>query len=188
MGYDIYLVQTPLECRAAWKALQAAQADLSNAISAQLDNRVNALLNVQDLQVILGIGSALEDPHYFGANLGIMAGLEERMLECGMLITEGSAPSGPPIESATPGMTSDEWERTFGYLSFHPPEAVGIPWWKLSSNDGWHVTAEECRQAIEAWAECNERRDDPFMEGPDYWADWLRYLALAASTDGFDVY
>jgi hypothetical protein len=63
--------------------------------------------------------------------------------------------------------------------------APGIPLWKFSSNDGWHVTAVECEQALDAYV--RYRADD--NEHPEEFRDdVIPFLRLAARHDGFKVF
>lgn len=48
----------------------------------------------------------------------------------------------------------EDFEREIEYVrSAHPGETPGIPLVKFTSNDGWHVTAVECRSALQRFGE-----------------------------------
>lgn len=106
-------------------------------------------------------------------------------------------------------LTEDERERTERYvtardavLSWHG-EGTGIPGHKFGSNDGWIVTPEECRQAVEAWREtCREAGAgdeetgrkalldalDEFSFSSAYWLKWVAWIERAAEHGGFEVH
>lgn len=68
-------------------------------------------------------------------------------------------------------------------LSWHGnTDADGIPVHKLSSNLGWHVTADECAGALR----CLDRRGErpPSVFGTEL----LPFLRTAAGHDGFEVH
>lgn len=64
---------------------------------------------------------------------------------------------------------------------------IGIAAHKLcSSNDGWWVTVEECREALEAWEKAGRPPVDDFGHGP--LGDTIPFLQLAAQHGGFRVW
>lgn len=64
---------------------------------------------------------------------------------------------------------------------------TGIAAHKLcGSNDGWWVTAEECREALEAWERAGRPDVDDFGHGP--FGDTIPFLQLAAEHHGFRVW
>ena len=129
------------------------------------------------------IGQLFDHPGYFTASWPGMRELTRRMAAKGMLVTDATKPpTGPPIEELA-GMPPEEREVAGAWLRYHPEGSVGIPWWKLHSNDYWHVTSEECRQAMEVW----ESSGDPAEDVDEWWADWLRFLEAGAVADGFTV-
>lgn len=80
------------------------------------------------------------------------------------------------------------------HLRWSPPGAMGVPIHKTAgTNDGWIVTADECRAAVEAIA----RLDPAFVEmvlndhhvgDRAYWVSWLQWIADAISHGGFEVH
>lgn len=63
----------------------------------------------------------------------------------------------------------------------------GIAAHKLcGSNDGWWVTAEECREALQIWEETGRPAVDDFGGGP--LDDTIPFLQLAAEHHGFRVW
>lgn len=96
-------------------------------------------------------------PNYFRLNIFGMSRWTAAMSQLGML-SEGGQP--PSFAEAPKGYRDKEWEdmpvwfrdQEEAKLADHDLAGPGIPWWKFSSNDGWHVTAQECRQAVEAFA------------------------------------
>jgi hypothetical protein len=57
----------------------------------------------------------------------------------------------------------------------------GIAYHKLCSNEYWFITAEECREALEAWT----TRELPDREG---WLDWIEFLTAAVDEIGIRVW
>lgn len=74
--------------------------------------------------------------------------------------------------------------------SHHPEDKTGIPIFKFCSNDGWLVTEDECRQALEAFALTGV--DASAVEYEDetvpWWPSWLNFLRLASVHGGFRVW
>ncbi len=63
------------------------------------------------------------------------------------------------------------------------PEHPGIAMHKLSSNDGWLVTEEECREALKAY----QAAGSPELPG-SFGDDWIPFLREAAHNGGFRVW
>ena len=61
-------------------------------------------------------------------------------------------------------------------------ERPGIPLHKLCSNDGWWVTAAECKSALQLW----ESLGSPVAE--EFRDDWIPFLRAAAANGGFRTY
>lgn len=61
-------------------------------------------------------------------------------------------------------------------------ERPGIPLHKLCSNDGWWVTAAECRSALQLWEAKGCPADEEFRD------DWIPFLQTAAANGGFRTY
>jgi hypothetical protein len=78
--------------------------------------------------------------------------------------------------------------------SAHPGGGDTIPSHKFGSNDGWHVTAEECQAALAAEAAAAlpaptyEDEETHEVKPVQWWPDWLVFLARGAEHDGFRVY
>lgn len=88
-------------------------------------------------------------------------------------------------EDEVVGDRAKEYEKDLAdHLSWHGPEIPGIPLHKFCSNDGWHVTREECRAALHLYEEAlksGEPHPESFMD------DVIPFLREAAATDGFEV-
>lgn len=79
---------------------------------------------------------------------------------------------------------------------------LGIPLHKLCSNDGWWVTAEECKEALEQHekyvqehgtalptvADTDEDDEENADQAIAWWPAWLTFLARASISNGFRVY
>lgn len=61
----------------------------------------------------------------------------------------------------------------------------GIPLFKFSSNDGWHVTVIECQQALTIY-ESAMAAGTPHPDA--FHTDTIPFLRLAAEEDGFEVH
>jgi hypothetical protein len=87
------------------------------------------------------------------------------------------------------GLT-DEGKRYLEAVEQHLVAHVGdqpvIPSHKFTTNDGWHVTKDECTAALAAY-------DAAMAAGKPHPEDWFRsdlipFLRLAAEFDGFEVH
>ena len=70
------------------------------------------------------------------------------------------------------------------HLRAHEGDTPGIPAHKLRSNNGWHVTREECVQALATYDEAvagGAAHPESFRE------DLVPFLRTAAAHDGFEV-
>lgn len=61
----------------------------------------------------------------------------------------------------------------------------GIPTFKFSSNDGWHVTVDECQQALLAYQRALELG---IPQPEEFYGDFIPFLRHAAEQDGFEVH
>jgi hypothetical protein len=90
--------------------------------------------------------------------------------------------SGQPV-----GGQAKEYEHAlWRILSWHGlTDEQGIPVHKLSSNLGWHVTADECRAALRAfdqWRDAGEPTPATFGD------ELIPFLRTAVELDGFEVH
>lgn len=60
----------------------------------------------------------------------------------------------------------------------------GIPTHKFSTNDGWHVTRDECAQALESYRRALLVRLHP----TEFRDDFIPFLIVATTRDGFEVW
>ncbi|ASU81537.1 hypothetical protein CDO52_00900 [Nocardiopsis gilva YIM 90087] len=97
----------------------------------------------------------------------------------------GRVVSGPAAAAARAYL-----DQVNAHLAQHPGEAAGIPSFKFSTNDGWHVTPEECRAAVKAARDATPNQlDANFADGDrQYWDEWIAYLERAADHGGFRVF
>lgn len=89
---------------------------------------------------------------------------------------------GEPVSGEARGYQ----ERIQRLLATHGEcRTPGIPSHKFTSNDGWHVTREECEQALEIYekALANGRAHPEFFRD-----DVIPFLRCAAKHDGFEVW
>lgn len=89
-------------------------------------------------------------------------------------------------EDVVPGTPwATYYEETNKVLAEHPiSDDPRLPIWKLCSNDGWHVTAIECK-ALATMAR-DGRADGKDL--PEWWADWIDFIARCGERDGFRVH
>lgn len=133
---------------------------------------------------------------YLRRNIFGMHPTVEAMVELGMAFwsEHGPFPEYPGYEhfDAEDEPVTDEGReyaaRVAKLLSWHgdDPQAQGIPSHKFTSNDGWHVTKQECEQALAAY-------DAAMAAGhvhPERWFrdDLIPFLRHAAAADGFEVH
>ena len=71
-------------------------------------------------------------------------------------------------------------------LSWLPDNYQCTPHWNLSTNDDGLVTADEFREAINAWRNPGEPNGDE--DRPGDWQQWISFLTDASVNDGFVVY
>jgi hypothetical protein len=77
-----------------------------------------------------------------------------------------------------------------------PPGGLGIPCHKFSTNDGWHVLPEEAFYAAstiraaepETVAEALRAAGMVEDDWPEYWAQWVQWLADSSEYGGFEVH
>lgn len=77
-------------------------------------------------------------------------------------------------------------------------DGAGIPDHKFGTNDGWVVTPEECRQALDAYLRVLDDGNDGDrvgavlakngVENRGYWERWIAYLNSAITHGGFEVH
>lgn len=99
-----------------------------------------------------------EQPNYFRLNVWGMSRWVAAMDRLGMVDMDGDRTLGfPEVPAQYRDLDFEDYppqlqEAIDRNLADHGTAGEGIPWWKFSSNDGWIVTPEECRQALAAFA------------------------------------
>ncbi|MFG3705992.1 hypothetical protein ACGF7U_14845 [Micromonospora sp. NPDC047670] len=113
--------------------------------------------------------------------------IREGMLLTGMGYEADIAPWEPYV--GTGRGVSDEaaalaWD--VAWRSQTTPGRLGIPLFKLGSNDRWIVTAREIDEALVAYAKApaSHRAE---LESRPKWVAWLEWLALSREHGGFEV-
>lgn len=208
MGYDMRtVVAEPGEREAVQEAREAFYAACRerDAIS---DKESQDFKDAQaEVEVRYG-EMDVADKSYFRLNIWGMGAALEYMHRFGML-SEGDHPAWPEHEEF--GLSDKEWEAAEeqyydadedldavtsanGRKFIEAHQAVlsasgdtpGIPFWKLCSNDGWHVTPEECQAALDAYEAAGKPEVE--KEHREWWAEWLDYLAYSTTHGGFRVH
>ena len=120
-----------------------------------------------------------EDDLYFRRNIWGMGPLRDDMTTIGGgdAATMGYWPDYEP-EWPRDG-TPEEFEV---FLKAARDERPGIPLHKLCSNDGWWVTAMECRTALDIWEQAGMPEVESFRD------DWISFLQTAAKHGGFRTF
>lgn len=137
---------------------------------------------------------AVTDPDYFRLNIRGMSSYRTVMLALGM-----AHESESPVLSREWSDLPDYDEGSDAYYEAsdrltgqHPGDDPTIPTFKLSSNDGWWVTPEECAAAVAQWDAHGVPADLPAVHRviveEAYWGRWIEYLRLAAQHEGFRVH
>lgn len=140
----------------------------------------------------------LKDPSYFRLNNGGMGRYADAMHELGMAHESTSgldwskAPEYPEDDENDENLDAyraamDKFTGAHGT----PADKPTIPLHKFSSNDGWFVTPEEIRAALDAYdTRCSEELSDTTRDlfETDYWGEFIAWLRLAAEHDGFRVH
>lgn len=186
MGYDMYFADPPSEeeeltmnaARVAFEAACKARDQFefgtpeAEAEQMKVDETYHAMYAAQ--------------PWYFRLNVWGMGTMREVMDEAGMLCYP------PTVDwdsiTADPETEQDEYERQAEALrASHNGECPGIPWWKLSSNDGWLVSPAEIRAAL---AKLRRTKPGTVLDEDTWrlfteWCDWMR---AACEHGGFRVW
>jgi hypothetical protein len=157
------------------------------AAQAEVDRRMNDL--------------TAEEHSYFRLNVWGMSAAREAMWKLGMLddaFEYGEFPDAEDFgvtsemydfdddDPATPEPMRRYREAQNKVLGAMATPVVGIPVFKLGSNDGWIVTPEELRVAL---AEYDAATLDDLAHIPDgdWWPKWIEYLRYAQERGGFRV-
>lgn len=231
MGYDMRLLHTPPEMRAARDEAREAFRAAVERRDAMPDNAGTTWYDPErhrqlpagwvvredygiagtpewcDIQQV--VSDSLDLSHKVGGefrlNIWGMGIARQVMGATGIVHRLGEEHAPPWRDGPNPCPMCDDWETDYpGHdsddcaLAWEPrlswaPEHPGICIWKFGSNSGWHVTPIECRSALDAWAKVDpveqvEAVTAARAEGVPWWSEWLVYLEMAASHDGFLVW
>ncbi|MGD6749142.1 hypothetical protein [Streptomyces sp. BH105] len=148
------------------------------------------------------------DTAYFRLNIWGMGRYTEIMEQLGMTVSDYSA---PPFPHQPEGVTWDEIEaaqeagdaantpvrpEVLAYLkqqeahvAWRPEPAFGIALHKFGSNDGWLVTPEEIKAALETYRTHGSGEVKVIVgDDLDYLLKWIAYLERAQHRGGFRVW
>lgn len=109
----------------------------------------------------------LAEPYQLDLNAAGMGYVRTTMARLGMAF------DAPLRDDDEPG--SHQWTK-------QRADGVGIPLFKLQSNDEWIVTPEEIEEALDAYARTEEDEDD------ELWRTWVEWLRRTRQHGGFYVY
>lgn len=145
----------------------------------------------------MGYDMRTGEGRYFRVSASGMAALLTWMDRHGMLATGYGASEMPAYvppeavmsaEEASRDAVQRQYELSTGWRPARWNHSIrrfvplpGIAYHKLCSNDWWYITAEECREALDAW----ERSEEPNREA---WPDWVEYLRAAVDETGILVW
>ncbi|HEV3356807.1 MAG TPA: hypothetical protein VG247_08420 [Pseudonocardiaceae bacterium] len=127
----------------------------------------------------------------------VMMRIAARMLDLGMATDNGPPPKFPlwavygvsdfDVLGRPVGGQAQEYETELrNILSWHgDPTTRGIPLHKLTTPLGWHVTTEECREAITAY---DQARANGIRHPRIFGTDLIPFLRTAAEQHGFEVH
>lgn len=177
---------------AANAALKARQA--AGDFDKNLDAFIEAMQPVDQLFSKL---YRLKEPGYFCLNIGGMGRYADAMAELGMAHESTSgldwsqSPDYPEDDDDKEKMDAYQVAMD-AFTSAHgsPADKPTIPLHKFSTNDGWFVTPEEIRAALDEYdTRCSEELSETTRNliETDYWGEFIAWLRLAAEHDGFRV-
>ncbi|MEV6791280.1 hypothetical protein AB0M87_04595 [Streptomyces sp. NPDC051320] len=152
------------------------------------------------------------DISYFRLNIWGMSDYLYYMHQLGMLAVDYDMPSFPQLPD---GITWDDMEAAEAppgdgsslpvkaeavahlkareaHVAWHPEPAFGIAQHKFGSNDGWLVTPQEIKAALESYRTHSGDEVKVIVgtgEGRlEYWLKWIAYLERAQHRGGFRVW
>ena len=203
MGYDMRMRKTPPPApeHDIEQAREAAEAAMEAALKARREGghtSPNYLEKVRTANHLHSQLMALEYPGEFRLNTSGMSVYLGAMFELGMM-HHSNAPKIDWDQLPHDYETREE-EAAYYEVSDRLTGQHGdnrrptIPSHKFSSNDGWFITPEEIRAALEAWESFEAGTPNGFSADTlevvqtDYWGKWIDYLRLATDHDGFRVH
>ena len=159
----------------------------------------------------------MPDPRYFGLSISGIASVRAAMGAAGMLASDMLAsgesqiefpdwrhvppekldgtPFHPdcyyPAEVCTPEQIA-YMDALDGVRRYRPEGNSGIQTWKLRSNDYWIVNADECAEALQAWASVEPERRHAIIESvvaediAESGSGWIEAMGNICGSDGDD--
>lgn len=204
MGYDMRIrgevpAASEHDIEQAHDAYEAANAALKARRDAgEFEGNPDAFREaVQPVDELWSKWYQLKNPDYFRLNVWGMSRYAAAMLDLGMAhesrsgIYWSDSPDYPEDEDNETALAAyrEAMDKLTGAHG-EPADDPTIPLHKFSSNDGWYVTPEEIRAALDAYdSRCSEDLSEATLDliETDYWGDWIAWLRLAAEHDGFRV-
>lgn len=160
-----------------------------------------------DMYLRLSNGDKPPGDGYFRLNIWGMGNWRDAMDQVGM-VHDAPFPGFPEY----PGDEHYDWDEEYNRTPKTPQAEAyeaklatalaehgspGMAMHKFCSNDGWHVTKEECASAVAAWEEycddggpiLDEEKELLYpVEDRSYWDEWITFLTYGATHDGFIVW
>lgn len=204
MGYDMRIRgEVPAapqhDIEQAKAAYDAATAALKKRVDAgEFKDDIDAHHNAyNESETLWSKWYRLKDPSYFRLNIGGMSRYAGAMLDLGMAHDSTSPVTGDDWGSLPEWDGEDEGETAYNEAvdkltgQHGTSEDPTIPLHKFGSNDGWLVTPDEIKAALDAWehrANTGVSTETWSLIQTEYWGEWITWLELAAEHDGFRVH
>lgn len=145
-----------------------------------------------------------DDPrNYLRRNIWGANSLADAMIKLGMAYSVEQSPRFPDPddygviswndEGEPVGQRAEEYQSAVNeVLAQHPLDSLGtadvpgVPVHKIcGSNDGWHVTAQECQQALDVY---RKRMAEGDQHPESFCDDVIPFLEACAQGDGFETH
>lgn len=144
---------------------------------------------------------------YFRLNISGMSAMRDDMAKLGMLAydyevdyewpsLEDYGLTEYPDEEEDPTEAQQKWIDACKEKRRWSPSEPGLPAHKFGSNDGWIVTPEDCRSALDEYEQARDEkpdlvkkiREEWVIDGENYFDSWIAFLTRAIDHGGFEVW
>ena len=181
------------QAKAAYDA--AASAFRKRLEAGEFEGDLDAQIKAQvEPDRLWSLWQRLLHPEYARLNIWGMEKYKSAMLDLGMAHYSGTPKiDWSELHAIDPDEDWDKYEATCDRLTapHGNTDSPTIPSHKLSSNDGWVVTPDEIKAALDAWERQKDGRglkaETIDLIQADHWSKWIEYLHLASEHGGFRV-